>query len=74
MCASTMPGISVAPAPSMTVTPAVGSERAPRPTRAMRLPWTSTSPAYGGAPVPSMIRTLVKSTLRHGSLLYIRWA
>ena len=59
--ASTMPGISVAPAPSITVAPTVGIDRVPRPTRRMRLPWTRTSPAKGGAPEPSMIRTLVKS-------------
>ncbi len=45
VCASTMPGMRVAPAPSITVTPAVDSDRGPRPTRAMRLPCTSTSPA-----------------------------
>jgi hypothetical protein len=39
-----MPGISVAPAPSITVTPATGTLRAPRATRAMRLPWIRTSP------------------------------
>ena len=45
VCASHMPGMSVAPAPSITVTPATGSARAPRATRRMRLPCTSTSPA-----------------------------
>ena len=63
VCASHIPGISVAPAPSITVTPATGSARAPRPILKMRLPWTSTSPANGWAPEPSMMRTLVKSTL-----------
>ena len=74
MCASTIPAIRVAPAPSMIVTPAVGSERAPRPMRAMRLPWIRTSPAYGWAPVPSRIRTLVKSTLPMTLSFYIRRA
>src|SRR5882672_4801878 len=62
VCASTKPGISVAPAASITETPTVDSDRALRPTRAMRLPCTSTSPVYGWAPLPSMIRTLVNST------------
>jgi len=44
VCASTRQGISVAPAPSMTVRPAVPAGDDPRETRAMRLPWTSTSP------------------------------
>jgi hypothetical protein len=39
-----MPGISVAPAPSITVTPVVWTLRVPRPMRAMRLPWIRTSP------------------------------
>ena len=42
--ASHMPGIRVAPAPSITVTPVVATLRDPRPTRAMRLPWIRTSP------------------------------
>jgi len=33
-----MPGISVAPAPSMTVTPESAAVRAPRVTREIRLP------------------------------------
>ena len=45
VCASHMPGISVAPAASIAVTPATGRLRAPRPMREMRLPCTSTSPA-----------------------------
>ena len=44
VCASVMPGIKVAPAASITVMPAVGMDRTPLATRAMRLPWTSTSP------------------------------
>src|SRR5262249_37916080 len=52
-----------APPPSIVVTPPVGSARAPRATRLIRLPWTSTSPGYGGAPPASRIRTLVKRTL-----------
>ena len=44
VCASTMPGISVAPAPSMTLSPVIGMVRPPRATRLMRLPWTRTSP------------------------------
>ncbi len=63
VCASTRPGIRVAPAPSTVVTPAVGSARAPRAIREMRLPWMRTSPGYGRAPVPSKIRTFVNSTL-----------
>ena len=39
-----IPGIRVAPAASMTVRPAVELVAAPRETRAMRLPCTSTSP------------------------------
>jgi hypothetical protein len=42
--ASHIPGIRVAPAPSITVIPVVGRLREPRPTRLMRLPWTRTSP------------------------------
>ena len=59
VCASTRPGINVAPAASMVCTPAGGVVRAPRATRRMRLPWTSTSPVYGCAPLPSKMRTLV---------------
>ena len=61
--ASTRPGMRVAPPPSTVVTPLVGSARAPRATREMRLPCTRTSPGYGAAPVPSRIRTFVNRTL-----------
>ena len=44
VCASHMPGIKVAPAPSITVTPVVATLREPRATREMRLPWIRTSP------------------------------
>src|SRR5688572_21388804 len=63
VCASTIPGMSVAPWPSTTVTPAVGRERTPEDTREIRLPCTSTSPAKGCAPEASKMRTLVKRTL-----------
>ena len=49
-CASNMPGISVAPMPSMTVAPPCvalelpPSRDEPRVTCLMRLPWISTSP------------------------------
>ena len=65
VCASTMPGIRNAPAPSTTVAPATGSGRAPWPLRVTReilLPCTSTSPLNGVSPPPSKMRTLVKST------------
>ena len=61
--ASTIPGMSVAPAPSITVAPATGRLRVPRATRPMRLPWTSTSPANGAPPLPSNTRTFVNSTV-----------
>src|SRR5688572_12326282 len=60
VCASTSPGMRVAPAPSMTVQPSRGTTRLPGATRSMRLPRMSTSPAKGWAPVPSRMRTLVK--------------
>src|SRR5687768_4465441 len=62
VCASTMPGISVMPAQSTTIAPAPEVERRLRPTRAMRLPCTSTSPAYGCAPVASKTRAFVNRT------------
>src|SRR5688572_30586849 len=55
--------MSVMPLQSTTIAPPADVERRLRPTRAMRLPCTSTSPAYGAAPVASKIRALVKSTL-----------
>ena len=64
-----MPGINVAPAPSITVAPEAddaGNERTlpdVRVTRAMRLPCTSTSPANGCSPLPSKMRTLVNNVL-----------
>ena len=48
VCASVMPGITVAPAASTTTAPLDGIMRAPAPprlTRLIRLPCTSTSPA-----------------------------
>ena len=45
VCASHMPGISVAPAPSITVAPFGASAALERPTVRMRLPCTSTLPA-----------------------------
>ena len=63
MCASHMPGISVAPAPSITVAPVGASAALERPTPLIRLPCTSTLPAYGNVPVPSRMRTLVKRVL-----------
>ena len=62
MCASTMPGIRKAPAPSTTWAPTTGAERMPWPlftTREIRSPWTSTSPMKGASPPPSKTRTLV---------------
>ena len=44
VCASHMPGISVAPAPSITVAPAGEIGAVLRPTWRMRLPCTSTLP------------------------------
>ena len=43
-CASVKPGISVAPAPSITVWPLAGTVRMPRATCLIRLPWTKASP------------------------------
>src|SRR5262245_38565775 len=48
------PGMSVAPAPSTTRASRRGS-LPPRWTATMRWPSTSTSPAYGSAPLPSKI-------------------
>ena len=48
---------------SITVASADCTDRGPRPTCWMRLPCTSTSPANGAAPEPSMMRTLVNRTL-----------
>ena len=45
VCASHMPGMSVAPAPSITVAPLGASAALERPMVRMRLPWTSTLPA-----------------------------
>ncbi len=62
VCASTMPGIRKAPAPSTTRAPPTGAARTPlalRTTRAIRSPWTSTSPMNGASPPPSKMRTLV---------------
>src|SRR5262245_37102763 len=61
--ASHMPGISVAPAPSITVAPLAGMLALPRPTFLMRLPCTSTLPGTGLPPLPSRMRTLVKRVL-----------
>ena len=61
--ASHMPGISVAPAASITVAPVDPMGAVERPTDTMRLPCTSTLPAYGICPVPSRMRTLVKRTV-----------
>ena len=44
MCASHMPGMRVAPAPSITVAPAGESAAVERPTLRIRLPCTSTLP------------------------------
>jgi hypothetical protein len=44
VCASHMPGISVAPAPSMTVAPPGAIGAVLRPTWRIRLPWTRTLP------------------------------
>src|SRR4051812_30973169 len=66
VCASHMPGISVAPAPSITVAAVDATGATERPTCRMRLPSTSTLPLQGGVPVPSSTRTLVKRTLSMG--------
>ena len=62
VCASTIPGIRKAPAPSTTRAPPTGAARTPlalRTTRAILSPWTSTSPMNGASPPPSKMRTLV---------------
>ena len=64
-----MPGMSVAPAASMTVAPVGGCVRPPRAMRWIRLPCTRTSPVYGSAPLQSMMRTLVNRTLLMWRLL-----
>src|SRR4030095_4829951 len=63
---STRPGMSVAPAPSMTGTPGEAAaaparvpDNAPTITSATRSPSTRTVPAKGSRPVPSRIRTFV---------------
>jgi hypothetical protein len=61
-CASIMPGISVAPSPSIS-TPAPRGGAAPRWTALMRLPWTVTAPGKGGSPSPVRMLTLVKVTV-----------
>src|SRR5258708_726812 len=60
-CASVKPGISVAPAPSMTVAPSLGTDVPPSALRtaSTRFPLIDTSPANGAAPLPSKMRTLV---------------
>ena len=64
---SIMPGMSVAPIPSMTVAAPLDDEPlsdvAPRVMRLMRLPCTNTSPLYGYSPVASKMRTLVNKVL-----------
>src|SRR5687768_13132115 len=64
VCASHMPGISVAPAPSITVAAPPLTDPPDRLMRLMRLPSTSTLPRKGEALVlPSRMRTLVNSVL-----------
>ena len=58
-----MPGISVAPAPSITTASAPEIAALPRPTWRMRLPCTSTLPLNGCVPLPSRMRTFVNSVL-----------
>ena len=68
----TMPGISVEPPASITVTPSRGRLSPGPATVWMRLPCTSTSPGSRSLLVPSKIITLVNSVLDiFGSLLLL---
>ena len=58
-CDSTSPGISVRPAPSITVAPSTRGGVVPGVTSVIRLPSTLTEPANASRPLPSNTRTLV---------------
>jgi len=65
-CASTRPGIRVAPCPSTTMALPAASDAAAGTTAAIRLPSTSTEPAKAGAPVQSRTLTFLKKRRAHG--------
>src|SRR5437870_2311701 len=68
-CDSMRPGISVAPAPLITVAPSGAGAAAPGVTCVIRLPSTRTAPRKGSRPVPSRIRALViRWLIRRSSL------